>query len=360
VKLRILNQKAGTDPIGNELKGLLARSRNPFLHVKILMAFVNRDGLRYVRKHLEAFYDGGGILEFIVGIDNGVTTHEALTYLRKRFPEASLFVFHDKMPRKVFHHKAVILENDKSVTFMMGSPNLTLGGMFANFESAVLVDLDRTDDASAVKSLLEVWDAYRNPKAPMHPQNLQEVSAAWLQQHATSLRAATRRQRRAQTRVTHDGFPETQLPAAKLEPWPTTTTSKKKTQSSKKERRPARKLLVEVLKETGAGGTQIQLPTECLTDYFAGSMQRPIHIRLSFRAGRYRDGYIHHFDNNTHRISIRELSGVPRPVILEFEQDSSHRNTYRCRVLHGRNYRSALKQCTEQTRTRAKRWGIVA
>jgi len=101
MNIKFLNQRAGAENIGDTLNALLAGDR--FQHLKFLMAFVNDGGLGCLRHSLEAFYDRGGILEFIIGIDQGITTHAALDYLQRRFPDASVFLFHDDDQRITFH-----------------------------------------------------------------------------------------------------------------------------------------------------------------------------------------------------------------------------------------------------------------
>jgi len=324
------------------------------------MAFVTKDGLRYIKDALEQYYDNGGVVEFIIGIDNGVTTYEALAYLKTRFPEASLFIFHDASPKKVFHHKVVIFENEKTLACVIGSANLTLGGMYSNYESVFFAEFDRQLDKHHVVELSKTWDAYRNPREPFHPQNLQSLTDAWLTGHGPQLRRNTQKHKKMQTGTSQSGFPTTDLPKPALSSWP-------RSQRTKREGREPRvsnvskggKLLVEVLKETGAGGTQIQMPTKVLTDYFNGSIRRPIPLRLLFGHGSFRDGYIHHFANNTHRISIKELANVPRPVILVFERLQHYANSFQCTILRGAGYQKALRDCDQQTRLEAKRWGIV-
>lgn len=360
MKLSILNQKAGYDPIGDRLKSLLVRHTPKFTHLKFLMAFVTKDGLRYIKGALERYYDNGGVLEFIIGIDNGVTTYEALAYLKTRFPEASLFIFHDASPKKVFHHKIVILENEKTLSCIIGSANLTLGGMYSNYESVLFAEFDRQLDKHQVDALSETWDAYRNPRKPFDPKNLQSLTNDWLTGHGPQLRRNTRKHRKMQDGTSHRGFPTTDLPKPELSSWPRSRRSERPRREPRvhlKSR--GRRLLVEVLKETGAGGTQIQIPTEALSHYFNGSVSRPIPLRLLFRTGSFRDGYIHHFANNTHRISIRELAQIPRPVILVFERLSQFESSFRCTILRGAGYIEALRDCDQQTRQGAKRWGIV-
>ena len=360
MRVSILNQKAGSDPIGDEINEFLLRRKAPLTHVKFLMAFVNKNGLRYMKDALEQYYDAGGVVEFIIGIDNGVTTYDALKYLRRRFPDASLFIFHDNSPSKMFHHKVIIFESEKTVASIIGSANLTLGGMFSNYESAFVAELDRIKDSEVVQAISRMWDGYRNPQKPLDPRNLQALTDAWLQEHGATLRKNSKRQIRNLGQAAFPGFVATELPRPKLSGWPREKRSKKKNA-----RTPAdsdvreQKLLIQVLKETGAGGTQVQLPAETLTTYFKGTMKRPIPVRLSFSGDAFRDGYIYHFYNDTHRISIRELGGVPRPALLVFKKLSNYQNSYRCYILRGVRYRRSLHDCNRQTRAGAKKWGLL-
>jgi len=360
MRVSILNQKAGSDPIGDEINEFLLRRKAPLTHVKFLMAFVNKNGLRYMKDALEQYYDAGGVVEFIIGIDNGVTTYDALKYLRRRFPDASLFIFHDNSPSKMFHHKVIIFESEKTVASIIGSANLTLGGMFSNYESAFVAELDRIKDSEVVQAISRMWDAYRNPQKPLDPRNLQPLTDTWLRKHGATLRKNSERQKKGLGDTVFPGFFVTKLPRPAMSGWPQEKRSKKPSAWANADRDVrGRKLLVQVLKETGAGGTQVQLPAEVLTTYFKGTMKRPIHVRLSFQRDAYRDGYIYHFDNDTHRITIRELSGVPRPALLVFEKLPSYQDSYRCHILRGAQYRRSLLDCDRQTRAGAKKWGLL-
>lgn len=360
MKIQVLNQKAGHDPIGNEINKLLSRKLNPFTHVKFLMAFVNKNGLRYIKDELEKQYDNGVVAEFIIGIDNGVTTHEALSYLKKRFAESPLFVFHDNSGRKVFHHKLVIFENEKTLACVIGSANLTLGGMYSNYESAILAEFDKTKDASHVAAIMRTWDAYRNPQKPLNPASLQTLTSAWLKKHEHELRRAVKSNTGRLISLGISGFASTPSPRPKLSAWQSASRHKKprRTADASTVGR-GKRLYVQVLKETGAGGTQVQIPTEALTDYFKGSLSHTISLRIQFGKSAFRDGYIYHFDNDTHRVSIRELANVERPAILLFERLPQYQRSFRFTVLTGKKYHSSLKLCNQQTRTGAKRWGVA-
>ena len=88
--------------------------------------------------------DRGGQVEIVVGIDEDVTTRQALE-LAVRFSTAA-YVFNN--PATTFHPKVYLFEiPDRQAVTFVGSSNLTVGGLFTNYEANLGVDLDLTQPA---------------------------------------------------------------------------------------------------------------------------------------------------------------------------------------------------------------------
>lgn len=361
MRVTILNQWMGNNPVIEHVVRLLEEGVHRFGSAKFLVAFTNRRGLRGATRALKEYQDSGGQVEFIVGIDLEVTDLEALHYLVREFPEAEKHVFCVNNPGIVFHPKVYLFEGASEVAAIMGSSNLTAGGLLRNFEAGVCLELDKAapDDQEIILQLEDLWETYRNPQAPLQPENLQSV-----EEYLASIesderlveirnRIETERSHRFETRrgLLADEFPRINLTIG----WPDSRGILGGVEVG------GNKLYLQILRETGTAGTQIQIPIRVLREFFEiHSFDQSASIVLQFEGAEEREVNITHFDNYTHRISLAEVGTVERPAMLILER-STEEQRYRCSIIEGDTevYEEALEKCTEQTRVGAKRWGIV-
>jgi HKD family nuclease len=83
-----------------------------------------------------------------IGIDNGGSSVEAADLLRRLIqPRGELYIYQDPVGSEAptFHPKVYLFSNDLSAKVIVGSSNLTRGGLFLNHEASIVVDLDLTD-----------------------------------------------------------------------------------------------------------------------------------------------------------------------------------------------------------------------
>lgn len=106
-------------------------------------AWAKQSGLSRIRGALTAFTDRGGAAEAIVGIDEGGASREGLTLCLETFNR--VYVFHDPGNR-TFHPKFYAVEGARRAMVMVGSGNLTRGGLFTNYETALVADVQRDSD----------------------------------------------------------------------------------------------------------------------------------------------------------------------------------------------------------------------
>lgn len=100
----------------------------------VVVAWAKRSGLRRVRTQLEAVRDRPGTTRLIVGIDEGGATRQGLELAREIF--SSVHVFHDNSWR-TFHPKIYLAVGGDRARLLVGSNNLTAGGVFFNYEAAL-------------------------------------------------------------------------------------------------------------------------------------------------------------------------------------------------------------------------------
>jgi hypothetical protein len=99
------------------------------LEIKVLIAFLTESGLNWLPG------DKFSLAEFIVGIDLGITSPEAIKRLQQQ--GACVRIFSE--PGKMFHPKAIYLRTEENGEYLIvGSNNLTSGGISSNHELSIL------------------------------------------------------------------------------------------------------------------------------------------------------------------------------------------------------------------------------
>lgn len=126
------------------------------------IAFVKTTGLRLIEKALKKSLERGGKMEFIVGLDFHLTDGEALQFLASmKGNGVSLFCYGEParaVPR-TFHPKLYLLSRGEKVTALVGSSNLTEGGLEKNIEVNVLID-DWTRE-ELISDLYGVYNSFK-------------------------------------------------------------------------------------------------------------------------------------------------------------------------------------------------------
>jgi len=209
MELNIIGQNLGrAESLQPVLLDLL--SDNTVMRYYSLMAFVTYDGL------LRLGIDPGGVLEtfamdpsrefhWVVGVDT-VTTADALIRLRelqnatggrssaRAFSDPSIGLFHPKL--------FIFERSDGTGTVIVGSNNLTPGGLVNNVEIAVILD---NLSASAIQEWNEIWQYVSNL-----PRGILQIDDVLIRNvRERDHREASRRRRRV--RLVDDEEPESTL-----------------------------------------------------------------------------------------------------------------------------------------------------
>ena len=317
------------------------------------MAFLRSSGVATLASVLEGARYNGLRLEFIVGLDNRMTTADGLRLLMQCFPHATICGFHAANFEIVFHPKVILLDTDRILAAYVGSANLTRGGLMSNFEAGVWLELQKNQrqDMRSIAELEQLWNFYRNP-ADRYAGLLALITEDWIRAHLQDLGPEPQQLDRGfevDKPYGVAGFPRLPTPRVPRMAGP---------------RHPRRRIVenrvlyLEILRETGGGGTQVQIPTETLREYFRSPLTENRTILVSFHRSPFRPATICHFPNNTHRISLPELTGIERPCMVLFVRSQDDPVRYHCRILAGERYRRALRRCDSQTRLGAKHWGL--
>lgn len=104
--------------------------------LRIAVAWAKRSGLGRIWDTLEDFRSAGGHVQLIIGVSEGGATKEGLELALDGADES--FVFHD--PRRTFHPKVYFGSSDQERSLLVGSSNLTAGGLSWNYEASVWLD----------------------------------------------------------------------------------------------------------------------------------------------------------------------------------------------------------------------------
>lgn len=123
-------------PIGKIINQELQNS----LETQIAVAFLKQSGIKTIKDSLMMSLDKGGNFELIVGLDFKTTDPKAMKFfidLSKAYKGVRFYCYGDKGDNKndiVFHPKIYLFRNAKETVSIIGSTNLTAGGLLSNFE----------------------------------------------------------------------------------------------------------------------------------------------------------------------------------------------------------------------------------
>lgn len=120
----------------------------------IASAWAKRSALARLQPSLTAFSARGGHSNIIVGIDEGGATRQGLELVTSVFMDAYV-MFDARRRSSTFHPKIYLLTGKERASLLVGSNNLTFGGMFTNYEGAIICDLHftRPDDLALIEQV---------------------------------------------------------------------------------------------------------------------------------------------------------------------------------------------------------------
>jgi len=152
-----------TQPFGQVRLGdfLLSHLVDPqWTGFRAAIAFVKRSGTQFIRQSLQDF-SGRAQARISVGIDLYGTSREGLNDLLQATPGGQVFVYRNNGPY-TFHPKVYVFTSAQRADVLVGSGNLTGGGLFTNYEASLAVSLDLAvpEDAAflqLVEATLDVW-----------------------------------------------------------------------------------------------------------------------------------------------------------------------------------------------------------
>jgi len=117
--------------------------------VRIAAAYVSRSGLDLLEPAILSAVDSCASVEFLVGLDGIVTEPGALRWLLQlsmHHRHVSLYCHVPKTPGVLYHPKLYLFRGDVWAAALVGSSNLTRGGLRANVEANALLEATPEDE----------------------------------------------------------------------------------------------------------------------------------------------------------------------------------------------------------------------
>lgn len=128
-------------PIGNIINQELQSANS----ARMAVAFLKYSGLQVLEKSINNCLKNNGNIEIITGLDFKTTDPQSMHYfirLQKQVSNLKFYCYGDKKENKtdvVFHPKIYLFQKGQETTGIVGSTNLTRGGLLTNFEVNVVI-----------------------------------------------------------------------------------------------------------------------------------------------------------------------------------------------------------------------------
>lgn len=124
--------------------------------VMLSVAFISESGVQQIEKELKAH---AAHVTVFAGIRNDITSHQGLALLHNI--GSKLYTVDTGSRTIIFHPKLYMVRGKTNARLVIGSANLTLGGLNNNIEAGMLLDFDLTDtaDKAVVDEIEEQLDA---------------------------------------------------------------------------------------------------------------------------------------------------------------------------------------------------------
>lgn len=164
--LRPLHQATGEVRLLDELKACLASDEYDELNVCV--AYARRRALVKLHPWLKEWRRSGKAVRAILGVDQRLTSRQALQYALETFNETYVTSVHGYRLRNdvTYHPKMYLFSGPTRAVAFVGSHNLTEGGLETNFEAGVRVDFLRPADEALYREAYDCWVSLLPPGCP--------------------------------------------------------------------------------------------------------------------------------------------------------------------------------------------------
>ena len=149
--------------VGSPIKNIKHKIRyliNNSENVKIAVAYLKNSGLESIKQSLKENRQNNKKISIITGLDFGITDSESLLELQNM--NISCNIINDLN----FHPKLYIFENFDSATMILGSSNLSEGGLAINYEANIIITGKKFE--SPLKDAIEYFSFLQSKSIPLN------------------------------------------------------------------------------------------------------------------------------------------------------------------------------------------------
>lgn len=161
--MEFIIQPQNDENVGHLILKILDDEYGKFSIMNIAVAFAKSSGLNHLAESIRTFAEKGRFVKIIVGIDHEGTSIEALEILLSlSSTNIQVWINHVTEGFVTFHPKMYLFENDSKAMAIIGSNNLTQGGLFTNDEVSISVEFDLEtgkdrENLNKLKSSCNYW-----------------------------------------------------------------------------------------------------------------------------------------------------------------------------------------------------------
>lgn len=152
------------EQLGVRLVELLAETPLPSRCV-LVSAWGDRTALLRLRNGIRRLSDAGTAVTVVLGVDLGGTSEEALREVAAWSVDA--WVFKNRRPGHTFHPKVYLIVRDGRADLIVGSNNLTGGGLFRNYEANVHLTFNLPRERRELDTTLSPLGRILAPSPPL-------------------------------------------------------------------------------------------------------------------------------------------------------------------------------------------------
>lgn len=279
--MQVIRQAVSKESLFSELqlwcKTGAGRTRDRFL---IMSAFASGSGVEALEPFFDIFLSDGNSIEIVIGIDRNGTNREAVARLfalqESYLGQFSCYVFHAPSNTDIFHPKLYVHRSLAYVSAIVGSANLTLGGLGNNFES-LFAYRDLPVRSKEANHLMDVWNTYAAPKVPLKTRFLRRLTRTYARELLRTLpKSSSIEGDRASkgVKAVWESVSRVKLPRSN---------ERIQTQRSIAHVPVSAFLLIDILTETRS--TQMQLPLAVVEKFFRFAKDQEGSIQLSYIRG---------------------------------------------------------------------------
>ena len=149
--------------IGDVLNSTVAS--DTYQRFRFAVAYMRVSGIDRLAVSIESLLNRGGRFSGAVGIDDEITSIEALEMLGELSSDSTIF---HTVSGYIYHPKLYLIDGEKAAVAVVGSGNMTRDGLFRNVEiaTAVYLDFESSTDLAVYRRYDELVAALLDIKNP--------------------------------------------------------------------------------------------------------------------------------------------------------------------------------------------------